>query len=67
MRDVLGHGAVYATWADTDQGVEVRQRTATFDFDGDVIVIDDGITQHRIAMAHLLSWEKPMNVYEDHG
>lgn len=64
MRDVLNHGEVHATWADAPDKVEVRQGTATFDFDGEVIVIDDGITEHRFAMNQIVSWEKPMNVYE---
>ncbi|MFB6310248.1 MAG: hypothetical protein ABEH64_03600 [Salinirussus sp.] len=67
MRDVLDHGEVHATWADSDNPVEVRQGTATFDFEGEVIVIDDGITEHRFAMDQLVSWEKPMNVYEQDG
>ncbi len=64
MRDVLDHGEVHATWADSDEQIEVRQGTATFDFDGEVIVIDDGITDHAFAMDQLVSWEKPMNVFE---
>lgn len=64
MRDVLDHGEVHATWADADDKVEVRQGTATFDFTGEVVVIDDGITEHRFAMDQVVSWEKPMNVYE---
>lgn len=64
MSDVLDHGEVHARWADSDDQVEVRQGTATFDFDGEVIVIDDGITDHSFAMDQLVSWEKPMNVYE---
>ncbi|WP_306053446.1 hypothetical protein [Natronococcus wangiae] len=64
MRDVLDHGEVHATWADSDDKVEVRQGTATFDFDGEVIVIDDGITEHYFAMDQLVNWEKPVNVYE---
>lgn len=67
MRDVLDHGEVHARWADSDDAVEVRQGTATFDFDGEVIVIDDGITDHAFAMDQLVSWEKPMNVYESDG
>lgn len=64
MRDVLDHGEVHATWADSDEQIEVRQGTATFDFGGEVIVIDDGITDHAFAMDQLVSWEKPMNVFE---
>lgn len=64
MSDVLDHGEVHAKWADSDDKVEVRQGTATFDFDGEVIVIDDGITQHSFAMKQLVNWDKPMNVYE---
>lgn len=64
IRDVLDHGEVHATFADTSDRVEVRQGTATFDFDGEVIVIDDGITEHSFAMGQLVSWDKPMNVYE---
>ena len=64
MRDVLDHGEVHAKWADSDAKVEVRQGTATFDFDGEVIVIEDGITEHSFAMDQLVNWEKPMNVYE---
>lgn len=64
MRDVLDHGEVHAKWADSEDAVEVRQGTATFDFTGEVIVIDDGITEHRFAMNQLVSWQKPMNVYE---
>ena len=65
MRDVLDHGEVHAKWTDVDKEVEVRQGTATFDFDGEVIIINDGITDHRFAMEHLITWEKPMGVYED--
>lgn len=64
MRDVLDHGEVHATWADSDGKVEVRQGTATFDFEGEVIVIEDGITEHMFTMNQLVSWEKPMNVFE---
>lgn len=64
MRDVLDHGEVHAKWADSDDKIEVRQGTATFDFGGEVIVIEDGITQHSFAMNQLVNWEKPMNVYE---
>lgn len=64
MRDVLDHGEVHAKWADSDDKVEVRQGTATFDFDGEVIVLDDGITKHSFAMDQVVKWEKPMNVYE---
>ena len=64
MRDVLDHGEVHARLADSDDQVEVRQGTATFNFDDEVIVIDDGITEHAFAMDQIVSWEKPMNVYE---
>lgn len=64
MEDVLDHGEVHARWADSDDKVEVRQGTATFDFGGEVIVIEDGITEHAFAMNQLVSWDKPMNVYE---
>lgn len=64
MEDVLDHGEVHAKWADSDREVEVRQGTATFDFTGEVVVIDDGITEHSFAMDQLVHWEKPMNVYE---
>jgi hypothetical protein len=63
MEDVLDHGEVHATWADSEGPVEVRQGTATFDFDGEVIAVDDGITTHSFAMNQLVNWEKPMNVY----
>jgi hypothetical protein len=64
MEDVLDHGEVHAKWADSDDYVEVRQGTATFDFGSEVIAIDDGITDHMFAMSQLVSWEKPMNVFE---
>ncbi|WP_227375506.1 hypothetical protein [Haladaptatus halobius] len=64
MQDVLEHGEVHAKWADSDEYVEVRQGTATFDFEGAVILLDDGITTHTFAMAQVVSWEKPMNVFE---
>lgn len=64
MRDVLDHGEVHAKWADSADKVEVRQGTATFDFVGEVIVIEDGITEHSFAMDQLVNWDKPMNVYE---
>ena len=64
MEDVLDHGEVHAKWADSDDYVEVRQGTATFDFDGEVVLIDDGITTHSFARAQVVSWEKPMNVFE---
>lgn len=63
MRDVLDHGEVHARWADAADKVEVRQGTATFDFDAEVIVVDDGITDHSFAMDQLVSWDKPMNVF----
>ena len=64
MQDVLEHGEVHAKWADSEQYVEVRQGTATFDFEGEVVLLDDGITTHTFAMAQVVSWEKPMNVFE---
>lgn len=64
MQDVLEHGEIHAKWADSDEYVEVRQGTATFDFEGAVVLIDDGITTHTFAMAQVVSWEKPMNVFE---
>ena len=64
VEDVLDHGEVHARFADAADRVEVRQGTATFDFEGQVIVIDDGITEHSFAMTQLVSWDKPMNVYE---
>ena len=64
MQDVLEHGEVHAKWADSDEYVEVRQGTATFDFEGEVLLIDDGITTHTFSMAQVVSWEKPMNVFE---
>lgn len=67
MEDVLDHGEVHAKWADSEHNVEVRQGTATFDFGGEVIIIDDGITEHRFAMHQIVHWEKPMNVYEVDG
>lgn len=65
MRDVLDHGEVHARWADSDNMVEVRQGTATFDFEGQLIIIDNGITEFSFAMNQLVNWEKPMNVFED--
>lgn len=67
MEDVLAHGEVHAIFDENEGYVEVRQGTATFDFDGEVVVIDDGITEHAFAMDHLSNWEKPMNVFEDEG
>ena len=67
MRDVLDHGEVHPRWADSDDQVEGRQGTATFDFGDEVIVIDDGITEYAFAMDQIVSWEKPMNVYESDG
>lgn len=67
MEDVLDHGEVHAKWADSEHNVEVRQGTATFDFGGEVIIIDDGITEHRFAMHQIVHCEKPMNVYEIDG
>lgn len=64
MENVLDHGEVHAVFEDQDQYVEVRQGTATFDFDGEVVVLDNGITEHSFAMDHLSNWEKPMNVFE---
>lgn len=64
MQDVLEHGEVHAKWADSDEYVEVRQGTTTFDFEGEVLLLDDGITTHTFSMAQVVSWEKPMNVFE---
>lgn len=65
MRDVLDHGEVHARFADGEAGVEVRQGTATFDFDGERVKIDDGVTTHSFAMDQVVHWQKPMNVYEE--
>lgn len=64
MCGVLDRGEVHEKWADSDDKVEVRQGTATFDFDGEVVVLDDGTTTHRFAMDQIVSREKPMNVHE---
>ncbi len=56
MQDVLDHEEVHAKWEDPDTKIEVRQGTATFDFD-EVIVIKDGITEHSFAMDQLVNWE----------
>jgi mannose-6-phosphate isomerase-like protein (cupin superfamily) len=55
MQDVLEHGEVHARWADSDEYVEVRQGTATFDFEGEVVLIDDGITTHTFSMGQVVS------------
>ncbi|WP_433623628.1 hypothetical protein [Halomicrococcus sp. NG-SE-24] len=65
MADILEHGEVHARWADEDRYVEVRQGTATFDFDGEVILIDNGLNERSFTMNNLSNWEKPMNVFED--
>lgn len=65
MEAMLEHGAVHARWADEDRYVEVRQGTTTFDFDGEVILIDNGLNQQTFTMDNLGNWEKPMNVFED--
>lgn len=65
MEDILEHGEVHARWADEDRYVEVRQGTATFDFDGEVILIDNGLNERSFTMDHLSNWEKPMNAFED--
>ncbi|MFB6218430.1 MAG: hypothetical protein ABEH77_04490 [Halobacteriaceae archaeon] len=65
MEDVLEHGEVHAAFADdSERYVEVRQGTATFDFDGEVIVVDGVTRTPRFAMAQLASWEKPRDVFE---
>jgi len=63
VRDVLDHGEVHAQWADSEHKVEIRQGTTTFDFDGEIVAIDDGITEHQFAMARIVTWEKPTNLY----
>jgi hypothetical protein len=65
MEDILDHGEVHARWADEDRYVEVRQGTTTFDFDGEVILIDNGLNERSFTMDHLSNWEKPMNVFEE--
>lgn len=53
MQYVLEHGEVHAKWTDSDDKVEVRQGTATFDFNGEVIVIENGITEHSFVISEL--------------
>lgn len=67
VRDVLDHGEVHATWSDSDDEVQVRRGTASFDFEGELIAIDDGITVHSSAVDLPVNWEKPMNVYGSEG
>jgi hypothetical protein len=65
MQDVLEHGEVHAEFGDdSDRYVELRQGTTTFDFDGEIFVIDDGITGHYFTMNQLVNWERPRNVFE---
>lgn len=65
MEDVVEHGEVHAEFADdSNRYVEIRKGTTTFDFDGGLFVVNDGITDHRFAMSLLTNWHKPRNVFE---
>lgn len=65
MEDVVEHGEVHAEFADdSDRYVEIRKGTTTFDFDGGLFVVNDGITDHQFAMRLLTNWHKPRNVFE---
>ncbi|MFB6301054.1 MAG: hypothetical protein ABEH65_12430 [Halobacteriales archaeon] len=66
MEDVLEHGEVHAEFADdSNRYVEIRKGTTTFDFQGGVFVVNDGITDHQFAMSLLTNWHKPRNVFEE--
>jgi len=66
MEDVVEHGEVHAEFADdSDRYVEIRKGTTTFDFEGGVFVVNDGITDHQFAMSLLTNWHKPRNVFEE--
>lgn len=65
MEDVVAHGEVHAEFADdSDRYVEIRKGTTTFDFEGGVFVVNDGITDHQFAMSLLTNWHRPRNVFE---
>jgi hypothetical protein len=65
MEDVVEHGEVHAEFADdSDRYVEIRKGTTTFDFEGGVFVVNDGITDHQFSMSLLTNWHKPRNVFE---
>lgn len=65
MEDVLEHGEVHAEFADdSNRYVEIRKGTTTFDFEGGVFVVNDGVTNHQFAMNLLTNWHKPKNVFE---
>lgn len=66
MEDVLEHGEVHAEFADDSaRYVEIRKGTTTFDFEGGVFVVNDGVTDHQFAMSLLTNWHKPRNVFEE--
>lgn len=65
MEDVVEHGEVHAEFADdSNRYVEIRKGTTTFDFEGGVFVVNDGITDHQFAMNLLTNWHRPRNVFE---
>lgn len=65
QQDVEVHGECHATFENIDKEVEVRLRTAVFNYDDGVIEIWDGDTHVPFSMDKLVSWYQPMDVYHE--
>lgn len=63
QQDVEVHGECHARFEDVEKEVEVRLRTATFNYEDGLIEIWDGDTEVPFSMDNLVSWYQPMEVY----
>lgn len=62
QQDVEVHGECHAHFDDVDAEIEVRLRTAVFNYDDGLIEIWDGDTYNPYSMDALVSWYQPMEV-----
>lgn len=62
QQDVEVHGECHANFEDVDEEIEVRLRTATFNYDAGLIEIWDGDNEEPYSMDALVGWYQPMEV-----
>lgn len=63
QQDIEVHGESHANFKDVEGEVEVRIRTATFNYEAGLIEIWDGDVEIPFSMDKLVNWEQPMDVY----
>ena len=61
QQDVEVHGECHAHFYDVEGEVEVRLRTATFNYEAGLIEIWDGDNELPYSMTELVDWYQPMD------